>query len=238
MFSRRSRHRLGRAILLSLALAGGPAFAQLVPPVPQPAPPRAATPLEAISGVPQPQLAATPVATPERNQALLEAISNSFNSIRTMKGQFVQIGPFGEQSDGLFMIEKPGRVRFHYRPPVLVDVIADGRSVYVSDQNAGTQDLYPLATTPLRHLLANRIDLASIVNNVQEENDLIAVGLEESRFIEGHLTLIFDKTNYELKQWVVTDAQGYDTSVAIYEVETGVAIDPQVFSISRPVAVN
>jgi outer membrane lipoprotein-sorting protein len=48
---------------------------------------------------------------------------------------------------------------------------------------------------------------------------------------DGKLTLMFDPATYELKQWVVTDAQGYDTSVAIYNVASGKKQDPQLFRI-------
>ena len=156
------------------------------------------------------------------------------NSFRTMEGQFIQFGPRGEQSEGDFYISRPGKIRFKYSPPVQLDVIADGRNVAVRNRRTATNDYYPLNKTPLRYLLANDIDLTSgIVNEVRTEPDLIAlIIVEDSRLVKGKLTLIFDRHNFELKQWIVTDAQGLNTSVAIYNTTTGTRPDPQLFAIN------
>ena len=94
--------------------------------------------------------------------------------------------------------------------------------------------MYPLSKTPLRYLLANEIDLTSsaVVDEVREEADLISVVIvEKSALVKGKLTLIFDRETYELRQWIVTDAQGLNTSVAIFNTVTGKRPDPQLFKI-------
>jgi outer membrane lipoprotein-sorting protein len=184
-----------------------------------------------------PAAALTPEQQQQRYFQILQQISAVFNGIRSMRGDFVQISPFGDQSEGTFMIQKPGRVRFHYDPPVEVDLISDGSSVLVQDRTAGTENLYPLSATPLKHLLANQIDLTDgrLVKTITEDGDLIALGITDIGVTEGELTLIFDTRTFELKQWIVTDAQGYDTSVAIYNVQNGAAVDPALFSVARVV---
>ncbi len=166
--------------------------------------------------------------------ATLKKISDTFNAIRTMQGRFVQYGPNGEESEGVFFISRPGKLRFHYSPPVKMDVICDGNQVSVLDAKVMTQDLYPLSKTPLRYLLADRVDLTSsnIVRQMIEEEDLVALVLTQSSSLsDGSLKLIFDNKTLALRQWVVTDAQGLDTSVAIYEVEIGKPADPKNFKI-------
>lgn len=184
----------------------------------------------------QPKKRAQPPGSPfaPAQYALLANISAYFNSFRTMEGQFVQVGPNGEQSEGVFFIAKPGKIRFHYRPPVKLDVISDGSSVAIRDNKAMTQDLYPLSKTPLRYLLADRIDLTDggVVSEVREDKDAISlVIVQKSALVDGKLTMIFDRGTYQLKQWIVTDAQGLDTSVAIFGVSTGKPADPSYFKI-------
>ncbi|MBN8998762.1 MAG: outer-membrane lipoprotein carrier protein LolA, partial [Rhizobiales bacterium] len=148
----------------------------------------------------------------------LKKINDYFNSVRTMQGRFVQFGPNGEQSEGVFFIARPGKLRFHYSPPVKMDVICDGNQVAIRDSKMMTQDLYPLKKTPLRYLLADRIDLTStdIVQRLVEEPDLVSLILaEDPASGDGALKLIFDRQDLGLRQWVITDAQGLDTSVAI-----------------------
>jgi outer membrane lipoprotein-sorting protein len=168
-------------------------------------------------------------------QLHLARITAYFNSFQTLEGRFVQIAPSGEQSEGTFNLQRPGYIRFHYNPPSKLDVIADGRSVAIRDGAARTQDVYPLARTPLRHLLADRVDLTSdtVVDSIREEPDLISVLIiERSVFATGKLQLIFDRRTYVLRQWVVTDAQGLNTSVAIYNVVINKPQDPRQFVIS------
>lgn len=166
-------------------------------------------------------------------QVVLANIADYFNSFDTMEGEFIQIGPRGEESEGVFFIDKPGKIRFRYNPPVKLDVISDGRSVAIRDIRAKTQDLYPLSKTPLRYLLSDHIDLTSaeIVDRVREEADLISLEIVEKGAFKGKLTLIFDRQTYELRQWIVTDAQGLSTSVAIFNTATDRPSDPQLFKI-------
>jgi outer membrane lipoprotein-sorting protein len=169
------------------------------------------------------------------DQEALFHINNYFNSFRTMEGKFIQFGPHGEQSEGTFYISRPGKIRFHYKPPVKLDVIADGKNVAVRDNRTMTQDYYPLGKTPLRYLLASNTNLTSdkLINEVRQEPDLIAlVIVENSTFVKGKLTLIFDRESFALKQWIVTDAQGLNTSVAIYDVAVGRAANPANFKIN------
>jgi outer membrane lipoprotein-sorting protein len=181
-----------------------------------------------------PTIAANSRFSPDQQVALAN-INAYFNSFRTMEGQFIQFGPNGEQSEGVFFLSRPGKIRFHYRPPERLDIIADGSSVAVKDGRANTQDLYPLSKTPLRYLLADRIDLTSgeLVDSVREEPDLISLLIvEKSSLVDGKLALIFDRKTYELRQWIVTDAQGLNTAVAIYNVSTGKAEDRSLFRIN------
>ena len=114
------------------------------------------------------------------------------------------------------------------------NIIADGKSVSVKDRKLATQDIWPLSETPLRFLLADKIDLQkdSKVTNVMVEPDLVTVTLQDqTTFTSGMLTLIFDATTYALKQWTVKDAQGYETSVAVYNVVSNGPTNPDLFKI-------
>ena len=67
----------------------------------------------------------------ERSQADqddLDRISAYLNAIHTMKGSFVQLGPDGQIDEGVFYIEKPGRMRFEYHAPNPVLIVSDGES--------------------------------------------------------------------------------------------------------------
>lgn len=163
----------------------------------------------------------------------LSKISTYFNSIRTMRGEFVQFAPDGSRTEGVFHLSRPGKVKFKYNRPTRVEIVADGESVAVKDLRLATQDIWPLQRTPLRFLLSDNINLAADakVTRVTVEPDLVTVVIEEeTTFGDGRLTLIFDAATSELRQWTVTDGQG-DTSVAIYNVATGIPVSDKMFTI-------
>jgi outer membrane lipoprotein-sorting protein len=150
-----------------------------------------------------------------------------------MTGEFVQFGPRGEQTGGKFFIERPGKIRFNYEPPSDFRVISDGKSVVLMNRKLNTADLYSLSQTPLKLLLDERIDLSgSKVRDIREESDLTTITLaDKSVFGSATITMMFDPKTYELRQWTVTDAQGKDTTVMIFNVQQGVTFDPSVFQI-------
>ena len=168
-----------------------------------------------------------------QNAAMAQKIADHFSSVKTMQGEFVQFGPRGEQTGGKFFLERPGKIRFNYEKPSPMRVISDGRSVVIGNTKLRTWDLYPLSKTPLALLLDERIDLKSkMVRDVKEEPDLITIKLgDKSVFADSTITMMFDPKSFELRQWTITDNQGKDTSVMIFNTQTGVNFDKSVFTI-------
>jgi outer membrane lipoprotein-sorting protein len=171
-----------------------------------------------------------------KQRALLDKVSAYLTSVQTMVGNFVQIGPDGGRTEGSFYIQKPGRVRFTYNPPSPIDIIADGSSVVVRDRKLSTQDLYPLSQTPLKYLLADKIDLLRDTNvvSVNADDTFTTVVIEQKQVMIGtsRLMMMFDAKDLALKQWTVTDPQGFDTTVAVYNLDTAKKPDPNLFVIN------
>jgi outer membrane lipoprotein-sorting protein len=170
-----------------------------------------------------------------RQRQLADRVSAYLSNVRVLSGKFVQVGPDGGKSEGEFYLQKPGRVRFDYNPPSPIELIADGQSVVVRDRKLATQDLYPLSQTPLRFLLADNIDLMRDTNliGVYADDVFVTVVIEERQIIGGthRLMLMFGAKDYQLRQWTVTDPQGYDTTVAVYNLNTTRQPDPSLFRI-------
>lgn len=182
-----------------------------------------------------PPAAATTAAFNPTQRAQVDKVSSYLSSVQQLVGQFVQVGPDGSRVKGAFYMQKPGKVRFEYDPPSPIEIIADGQSVVVRDRKLATQDLYPLSQTPLRFLLSDRIDLLRETNVVAVRSDdvYVTVIIEERQALIGtsRLMMMLGAKDYQLKQWTVTDPQGYDTTVAISNLDTGKRPDPGLFKI-------
>jgi outer membrane lipoprotein-sorting protein len=165
----------------------------------------------------------------------VERVNGYFNSVSTLVGNFVQVGPDRKRLEGDYYLQKPGKVRFDYDPPSPVELIADGSSVVVRDRKLATQDLYPLSQTPLRFLLAEKLDLIKDTNiiGVYQDDLFINVVIEEKHPLVGthRLMLMFGAKDSELKQWTITDPQGYDTTIAIFNLNQKDKPDPSLFKI-------
>jgi outer membrane lipoprotein-sorting protein len=174
----------------------------------------------------------------DKQKALVTKVSNYLSSVQTLVGDFVQVGPDGRRTEGQFYIQKPGKVRFEYNPPSPVEVIADGRSVVVRDRKLATQQLWPLSQTPLRFLLSDKIDLMRDTNvvSVGADDTFVTVVIEESNTLVGtsRLMMMVGAKDYQLRQWTVTDPQGFDTTVAVYNLDTTKKPDPGMFNIPIP----
>lgn len=236
------------ATIIAAALIVPSAMAQAVP-VPKPAPKaqRQAPPTPVI---PDTSTSAPPTpiipdlrslfggGTPnfDANQkALAGKVSAYLSSLQNVSGNFVQVGPDGKRTTGDFYIQKPGKIRFEYDDPSPIALVADGTSVVVLDRKLATQDVYPLSQTPLRYLLSDRIDLLRDTNVVGITSDdmFISVTIEEKQALIGtsRLMLMVGAKDNQLKQWTVTDPQGYDTTVAVYNLDTTRKLDPSMFKI-------
>ncbi len=163
-------------------------------------------------------------------------LTTYWNSVQILSGTFVQIDSDGSRKTGDFYMQKPGRVRFEYNAPATIELVSNGQSVVVRDRRLNTQDVTPLSQTPLRFLLADKIELVQNPNvlGVYEDNVFVSVVMQEQVPMMGtyRLLLLFDAKDYQLRQWIVTDPQGYDTSVAISNLNYTSRPDPKLFNIN------
>jgi outer membrane lipoprotein-sorting protein len=179
--------------------------------------------------------ATTTVALNPTQRTQIDKISSYLSSVQQLVGNFVQVGPDGSRVKGEFYIQKPGKVRFEYDPPSPIEIIADGQSVVVRDRKLATQDLYPLSQTPLRFLLSERIDLAKETNivGIRADDVFVTIIIEERQALIGtsRLMMMVGAKDFQLKQWTITDPQGYDTTVAVSNLDTSKRPDPNLFKI-------
>ncbi|HVG51052.1 MAG TPA: outer membrane lipoprotein carrier protein LolA [Xanthobacteraceae bacterium] len=241
--------RIGQALLAGAVAFGvmtGAALAQGTP-MPIAAPKREGAPRPPTAMQPGPPpitgstgrfsaKAAQPGGFDVNQRALVDRVSLYLSTIQNLVGDFVQVGPDGTRTEGQLYLQKPGKIRFEYKPPSVIEVVADGSSVVVRDRKLATQDVYPLSQTPLRYLLADRIDLMRDTNVVSLAQDdvFVTVTIEEKQAMIGtsRLMMMFGAKDLQLRQWTVTDPQGFDTTVAVYNLDASKKPDPRMFVIN------
>ena len=170
----------------------------------------------------------------DQQKADLDKVSAYLNAIHSLKADFVQIGPQGGVDQGELDIQKPGQIRFVFHPPSPVSIVATDGSIYIKNSRLNTVDRYSLSDTPLGLLLNENVDLKTnrSVLGVFEQNDELIVqarsALNQNR---SNITLVFSLPTIELRQWIVKDNQGGNTTVALGNVQIGAHLDPAVFTV-------
>ncbi len=160
-----------------------------------------------------------------------------FNSATTMVADFVQISG-DRRSEGKVYVQKPGKLRFEYADPATLDIIADGSTVAVLDRaDRSDPEFYFIWQTPLKFLLKDQIDLAKdvTVTDVTSDPDTVTITVEDKLTFGGtsRIKLMFDTAQFQLKQWEVTDPQGNDTLVSLFNVDFTDTPDPDLFKITE-----
>jgi outer membrane lipoprotein-sorting protein len=193
------------------------------------------------------QPAKTPVASasatsrPVDSNEAIQRANATLNSFTTMTASFTQVGGEGNRLTGMVSVQRPGKLRFEYNKPSVLEVISDGSTVLVRDRKQNTSDPYPISQTPLKFLLSSRIDLQrdTRVRSVSSGADGVSIVIEDASTFGGtsRITLTFDNDFSSLKRWRVVDPQGYTTTVTLAGIEKNVAVDPRTFNFGfmRPV---
>jgi len=207
-----------------------------------PAPANAATPATAAAPAPAAPAAPAPAAqeepTPPAKIDRAEAIKRAnafFNTSPVLNADFVQIGSDGKRSEGKLYSQRAGRVRFEYAQPATLELVADGARVMVRDLKLKTQDVYAIDQTPLKFLLKEKIDFEHDVKvlDVTTDDNGVVISLEDKATFGGtsHLKLIFDPKTFKLRQWQITDPQGYETLLSLFNIDQKRTPDPALFKI-------
>ncbi|MEL6960934.1 MAG: outer membrane lipoprotein carrier protein LolA [Pseudomonadota bacterium] len=177
-------------------------------------------------------------ASPGQAQQLsLGQVSNYLNSFTTAEAEFTQINADGTISTGTVYIKRPNRVRFEYNPPEESLVVAGGGQVAIFDPRSdGGADRYPLNQTPLKIILERNIDLSrsGMVTGHTSDGTTTTVTAQDPDNPEyGNIQMVYTADPVELRQWIVTDDTGQQTTVILGDLRTGVSIDNILFNIQR-----
>lgn len=170
----------------------------------------------------------------------LSQVSKYLNSFSQATGDFTQINGDGTVTTGKIFIKRPGRVRFEYAPPDKSLVIAGGGQVAVFDPKSNVPpQQFPLKRTPLNLILARNVDFgrAKMVVGHGEDGPATVVKLQDPANPQyGNIQLKFTDSPVQLRQWVITDDTGSQTTVILGELNKGAGIGASKFNIPQEIS--
>ncbi|APX13334.1 cell envelope biogenesis protein LolA [Tateyamaria omphalii] len=170
----------------------------------------------------------------------LNAISSYLNDLRTAQGTFTQINDDGTVDTGNIYIKRPGKMRFEYNAPNESLLVASANAVYIVDSKSNQPpETYPLRRTPLSLILARNVNLSQanmVVGHDFDGTATIVTAQDPEHPEYGNIQMKFTGNPVQLRQWVVNDSGGGQTTVVLGELQTGGSISNRLFDAPRRTA--
>ncbi len=173
----------------------------------------------------------------QADQVSLNALSAYLNGMSTVEADFTQISDDGSVQTGTLYIKRPGKMRFEYNPPEKARVLVSNNAVAIFDGRSNQPpEVYPLKRTPLSIILAKDVNLgqANMVVGHDFDGTATVVTAQDPEHPEiGNIQLKFTADPVELRQWVINDNAGGQTTVILGETKTDVSLRNRIFDIDR-----
>lgn len=176
-----------------------------------------------------------PTAAPALSAADRAAVARAqdyLNGMRTLRARFAQHSTNGGYAEGKLYLRRPGRLRLDYKPPAKIQIYADGLWLIYVDTELKEATHVPLSSTLAGFLVRKNISLTGkvTVTKVERESGMVRVHLVQTKEPEtSTLVLNFSESPFELRSWLVTDAQGTRTRVTLMGTEINISIAGDVF---------
>ncbi len=183
--------------------------------------------------------AAAPVAA--QDSADLAGAVTALRAIGTMRADFVQSDPNGQQVKGVLTLKRPGRIRFQYEKGVPMLIVSDGSALTFVDYEVRQVQRWPIKNSPLGALLDPNRDVGKYGRVIQTGSDRI-VSIEvrdKARPEYGVITLVFVRKagvpgGLELSSWAALDSQKRRTIVTLSNQQYGLAVPDNTFRFNDP----
>ena len=175
-----------------------------------------------------------PVEITTQDKKDLKRVAKYLEAIKTLRGGFLQISSNGRVSSGKIFMSRPGRLRFEYNPPEAILMIADGLFFVYMDRDLDQTTHVFLKSTPLSFLVQEKIEFKGdvTVTKIDRPPGILQIKIKKTKEPElGSIQLVFSDKPLLLRKWVVVDAQNIITTVNLTGIQTGIKLDPKLFTL-------
>lgn len=173
-----------------------------------------------------------PVTLTTEQKALVSRIETFVNNITTVEAGFVQMSGNGGFARGTLYLQRPGRMRFEYEPPVPYLLVSNGTFFIYVDKELEQVTHLPLSKTPAHLLLRENFSLSDglVLTGFKEEGSVVKIEVGDSEYSDlGRVTLTFNRDPLSLKSWTVLDPQAQRIQVTLINPLYGKKLDKSLF---------
>lgn len=172
------------------------------------------------------------------DRAVIERVEDYVRGIDTLRARFVQQNPDGSFYTGTFYLDRPGRMRLEYDPPVPYLYVSSGHWLTFWDAELEQRSDTPIGSTLADYFVREDVSLSGDlqVTDVHRESGLTEISVVQAGDPgAGRLVMVFSgQDRLQLESWVIFDPQGRTTAVTLTERQRGLALDRDLFVAPRP----
>ena len=158
-----------------------------------------------------------------------------FDSIKTMKADFIQVASDGTTATGEMHLRRPHRMKIIYDLEEPLILLTTPVWLHVDRPKEKTVTSYPINETPLSLILREEVVLRSTDfttrHLVRDGITRITLRRETGR-AAGELTLEFTDKPFELRRWTIRDAADVTTTVTLQNMRFGHSYENKFFAKS------
>lgn len=162
-------------------------------------------------------------------------VERYLNNLTTVTAKFTQIAPDGNIAEGVFYLQRPGKMRWEYDPPVPIVMVSNGDTLIYYDSELQQTNNIPIKETLAGFLVQKHIVLRDsfIVDSAEQDAGMLRISLHQKASPdEGKLMLEFADVPFRLNSMMVTDATNQETRIAFSGAVFGQPIDQKKFDLS------
>lgn len=171
------------------------------------------------------------------DKAQLQRVEKYLAAIHSIRARFSQISPDGAIASGLFYLQRPGKLRMEYAPPVPVLVVTDDNHLLYYDSELDQVTHVSLDESLVGFLARDviRFDDTVTVTGLERGKGSLRVSLVQAkRPKDGQMTLEFADAPLELRNIVMTDSADQRTVVTLQNAAFNAKLDPALFVFKDP----
>ncbi|MCQ2740569.1 MAG: outer membrane lipoprotein carrier protein LolA [Alphaproteobacteria bacterium] len=167
----------------------------------------------------------------------LQKIETYLNNLKSLSATFVQMASNGATAEGRLFIKKPNKIRMEYAEPTNVLIVGDGNYIVYNDLDLDQVTHIDYKDIPASLILSDKIKIdgekVKVIYFYQDSGSTsITLDMKEKGDI-GPITLVFSNNPLELKQWKIVDPQSVEVTVSLYDTQTDIDIDDDVFKFKN-----
>lgn len=168
----------------------------------------------------------------------LARVEKYLNDQRTITADFKQESPDGSSAQGKMYLERPGKMRWQYEPPMPVLMVANGQNFIYYDSELDQLSYLPIDESLAAFITRKNVsfeDPAVRVINFREGSGSIRFTiLQAKRPEDGRMTLEFSDNPLKLTGMELVDSTEQVTKISLSNLSYNTSLEPKLFVFEDP----